>query len=443
MKVAIIGGGPAGRAAALELRALDQDVVLIEKNRIGGTCLNEGCMVICGLNDVSRFLNDAKNFQSQNIIDIQYDFEYKNIANNVKETLNKIRHVTEKETLEAGIELIYSDAKIKDNHVTLKNQDLEYDKLIVATGGRPFIPPIPGIEHAITYQNILDLKKLPEKLVIVGSGVIASEIANIFSSMGSEVHILCRNKFLGMLKSEVSDYIAKNLLKDVHIHKKVNVQEINEDTIITSEGKLEGLAFLATGRVPNSEIVKDIVKTDHHGQILVNDKMETTKNGVYAAGDVIGSVGTTPVGRMEGVTAARNAAGIETHVNYKNIPHSISLNYDVAFLENGPGLPLENNPQNSTKDSKTLTKGHIPGSAGPGSFWKVLTSQTGFSEVEVDLETGTVNNALSISPSARNNLAYISLLLRLGKKTYDFDNFVETHPSTDAIYKLMRFFAKY
>ncbi|MCK9152621.1 FAD-dependent oxidoreductase [Methanobacterium alcaliphilum] len=442
MKVIVIGGGPAGRAAALELASLDNEVTLIEKNRIGGTCLNEGCMVICGLNDISRFLNDAKNLQANEIMNIQCDFNYSDIANGIKETLNKIRHVTEKETVEAGIKLIYSEATISDKLVNLNKKTLEYDKLIIATGGRPFIPPIKGIEHTINYKNLLNIKELPESLIIVGSGVIAAEIANIFSSMGSEVHVLCRNNFLGILKSEISDYIAEYLLKNVHIHKNITIHEIKEDHALTSEGKIEGLVFLATGTIPNSEIVKDILKTGPRGQILVNDKMETSHPGIYAAGDVIGSIGTTPVGRMEGVTAARNAAGIETHINYKSIPHSISLNYDVAFLEDGPSLPLSNSKSSKSRP-KSVTNGHIPGSAGPGSFWRVLSGHTGFSELGVDLETGDIESVLSISPSARNNLAYISLLSRLDKKTYDFEKFVETHPSTDSLYKLMRFFSKY
>ena len=85
----------------------------------------------------------------------------------------------------------------------------------------------------------------------------------------------------------------------------------------------------------------------------------------------------------------------------------------------------------------------MPGAAGPGSFWRVLDDNTGFSKVQVDLGTGTIQKVYSISPSSRNVVAYLSLLLRLGARTYDFENFVETHPSTDVLYKLMRFFAKY
>jgi dihydrolipoamide dehydrogenase len=453
MKVVIIGGGPAGRAAAMELAALGEEVNLIEKGLIGGTCLNEGCMVVCGLNDVARFLNDAKNFQAHKIIDVNYDFSYENVANGVKETLNKIRHVTTKETLEAGINLVSSEAIIQGHYVLADGKEYEYDKLIIATGARPFIPQVEGSEHAITYKDILNLKELPEKLNIVGSGMIAAEFAHIFSSMGSEVHILCRSDFLRMFQEDIKEYLVKHLLKGVNIHKNVNTEEISADGVSTNEGNFEGLVLFATGNVPNSEIAGDMVEKGPHGEILVNEKMETSQENIYAAGDVIGGMGTTPVARMEGVVAARNAAGILTAANYRYIPQAMSLTYDVSFLEDGqlPKKSVQKEKANGEKTDKKETlenpenvvEGRIPGSAGPGSFWRVLSSETGFTKTSVDLETGSIKKLVSVAPASRNHMAYVSLLLRLGSKTYDFDQFVETHPSNDSVYKLMRFFSKY
>jgi dihydrolipoamide dehydrogenase len=96
----------------------------------------------------------------------------------------------------------------------------------------------------------------------------------------------------------------------------------------------------------------------------------------------------------------------------------------------------------NSEDNKGV-EGHIPGSAGPGAFWNVLNRETGITKTTVDVENGEIMSISSISPSARTVLAYMSKFMRDGYKTYDFNNFVETHPSTDAIYKLMRFFSKY
>ena len=437
MKMVIIGGGPAGRAAALELARLENEVILIEKSDLGGTCLNKGCMVVCGLNDVARFLNDAANFQNQEVLKLNYKFSYKNMAHGIKTTLSKIRHITEKETLEAGVKIIYAPAYFQKGLLYVEGEPIEYDKLIIATGGRPFIPPIDGAENAITYQDILNLEEVPEKLLIVGSGIIATEFASIFSSMGSEVHILCRNNFLSNLDQEVKEYVVKNLLKDIKIHEKVDTTKITRSGALTSRGQMEGLVLLATGIVPNSQLVSDLVITGKRGEIVVNERMETSAPGIYAAGDVIGGMGTTPVARMEGIVAAHNAAGIEKKANYEHLPYAISLDYDVAFLSSGKKSSLDG------ENYSQIVEGKIPGSAGPGSFWRVLSSNTGFTKTMVDIETGSIQELSSIAPGARYNMAYLSLLMRIHRKTYDFDHFVETHPSTDSIYKLMRFFAKY
>ena len=154
--------------------------------------------------------------------------------------------------------------------------------------------------------------------------------------------------------------------------------------------------------------------------------METSNKDIYAAGDVVGGIGTTPVARMEAVVATRNACGIPAEVDYGFIPSSISLYYDVSYIKTG----------------EEGIKGQIPGSAGPGAFWNVIDRETGFTKAVVG-EDGEIKGVSSISPSARTVIAYMSKFMRDGYKTYDFDNFVEAHPSTDAVYKLMRFFSKF
>lgn len=140
MKCVVIGGGPAGRAAAMELAALENDVTILERKFIGGTCLNEGCMVVCGLNDVARFLDEARKLRDLGVVDLEYSADYRRIAAGVRETLSRIRHVTERETLDAGVEIIYADAEVSDGRVTAGDDELPYDRLIIATGQGPASP---------------------------------------------------------------------------------------------------------------------------------------------------------------------------------------------------------------------------------------------------------------------------------------------------------------
>jgi len=428
MDIVIIGGGPAGRTAAIEASSIGENVTLIERDKIGGTCLNEGCVMVTGLNDVAKFINDANNFKNLGLIDYDYQLHFDKLINGIKETVAKIRHILETETMDAGVEIKRGNASLEDKNVILDDETLEYDKLIIATGVRPFVPQTEGFENAITYKDILSLTELPEELNIIGSGVIAAEFANVFSGFGTKVNVLCRNKFLKMLDDDIKRYVTQNLIPDVTIHENLSVNSIDKDSISTGNGEMNGLTFFATGMVPNSEIASDLVDLGERKNIIVNKRMQTSREDIYAAGDVTGGVGTTPVARAEGVTAARNACGIFKEMDYRFIPSAISLQQDVAFI--------------NAEDKKDGINGHLKGSAGPGSFWRVHDGKTGLTKMNIS-EDGDINEIFSISPSSRTSMAYMSKLLREGQKVDDFDDFMEVHPSTDAIYKLLRFFARF
>jgi len=429
MKIVVIGGGPAGRSAAMEASKLEAEVTLIEKDKIGGKCLHQGCMVVCGLNEVAKFYLDSQNYQKLDICNNITEINFPAVIRRLNETTENIKKVLEYETQSTGVDVITGEAQIQKGSVLVSDDQVPYDKLIIATGSRAMIPPIKGVEHALTYADIPHLEDLPEKLLIVGSGVIAAEFANIFSSFGTEVRIFCRNKFLKMLDPEIKDYVINNLMQKVQITEYTQVDEITDYGIETSRDTVEGQVLLATGLIPNSEITQGMVKIGDHKEILVNSHMQTSKNHIYAAGDVIGRVTNTPISRMEGVVAARNACGISSTMDYSWIPQSISLYYDVSFL--------------SPQDHQIGTEATIPGSAGPGSFWRVLEGKTGMTKVSVDLDEGSITGISSVSPSSRNNIAYLAKMIRDGYKTPDFDDFLEVHPSNDVVYKLLRFFGEY
>ena len=330
MKLVVIGGGLAGRTAAIEAAELGEDVTLIEMDKIGGKCLNSGCMVVCGLNDVARFVKNAEKFSSMGIIQQTPEINFKKMVEGIEETTIKLRGVNTAEIRNAGVKILSGRAEIGADHVTVDDKKYPYDKLIIATGSDALIPQLKGTDYAKTYKNILNYDEIPEKLIIVGSGVIATEFAGIFSILGSQVSVLCRNTFLKMLDSEIKDYVVEKILKDVDIIEHIDVTEIHEDGVSTTKGYMQGEVLLAIGMVPNSDIAADFVNIGKRGEIIVNEKMETSHPNIYAAGDVVGGIATTPVARMEGVVAARNACDIQTAVNYDTIPSSISLYYDVT-----------------------------------------------------------------------------------------------------------------
>lgn len=429
MKNIVIGSGPAGRLGSLELGKLGEEVILIEKNHIAGTCLNEGCMVICALTDISKFIDTNKKFNEYGFVKSQVEFSYEKIVEKITETQEVLRKLNQMENESFGNEVIYGEASIEYNEVKVNNESFEYDNLLIATGARPFIPDIKGSEYGLTNKDILKIDDVPEKLNIIGGGIIAAEIANIYSTLGSEVNIFARSSFLKELSPKTKKYVLEKIMSDVNIYENTNIAEAFEDKVLTEEGdELEGTPFFATGRTPNSEIAEGIVELNDDKSIKVNEMMKTSVDNIYAAGDVTGGYQLTPVARKEGITAARNMAGYGNKMTYECIPQTLSLNTEVSFVENEKS-------QCSDDDKATIA---IPGIAGPSAFWNILIEKTGFTEVEFDKAKNKINRISHISPSSVSDVAYLSYLMRMDYDLDDYSEFIEIHPSTDTNYKIIK-----
>ena len=429
MKNIVIGSGPAGRLGSLELGKLGEEVTLIEKNHIAGTCLNEGCMVICALTDITKFIENNNKFNSYGFIKSQLDISYDKIVEKITETQELLRKINQDENESVGNNIIYGEASVNDNEVEVNGESFDWDNLLIATGASPFIPDIQGSKYGLTNKDILKIDKIPEKLNIIGGGVIAIEIANIYQTLGSEVNIIARSKALKEIDSDTKDYIFKKLIPEINLIEDTSVIECGKNKVITDKNEeLEGVPFFATGRVPNSEIVKDIVDLNSDKTIKVNEMMKTNVEGMYAAGDVTGGYQLTPVARMEGIVAARNMANYPNKISYDAIPQTLSLNTEVSFVED---------KKNKCSGQDEVNIG-IPGIAGPGAFWKILNNDTGYTKITFDKKENKIKKINSISPSSVSDVAYLSYLMRINSPLEEYDEFLEIHPSTDANYKIIK-----
>lgn len=429
MKNIVIGSGPAGRLGSLELGKLGEDVTLIEKNHIAGTCLNEGCMVVCALTDITKFIDENNRFNKHGFLKSQIEISYEKIVEKITETQQMLRKLNQMENESVGNNVIYGEAKIEDGEVIVNNESFEWDNLMIATGARPFIPDVKGKEFGLTNKDILKLDDMPEKLNIIGGGIIACEIANIYSTLGSEVNVLARSTFLKELAPETKRYVLEKLMPDVNIMENTNVSEVFKDKVLTTDNQeLEGIPFFATGRTPNSEIAEGFVELNPDKTIKVNEMMQTNVDNVYAAGDVTGGYQLTPVARKEGITAARNMAKYANKISYDCIPQTLSLNTEVSFVKNEK-LDLDD-------DEKSTIA--IPGIAGPGAFWKILEGNTGYTEIDFDGKNNKIAKINSISPSSTSDIAYLSYLMRMDYDLDDYGEFLEVHPSTDTNYKIIK-----
>lgn len=429
MKNIVIGSGPAGRLGSLQLGKLGEDVTLIEKNHIAGTCLNEGCMVVCALTDITKFIDTNNRFSQHGFIKSQIDISYEKIVEKITETQQKLRELNQLENESVGNNVVYGEAEIKDGDVIVNNETFEWDNLMIATGARPFIPDVKGAEFGLTNKDILKLDDVPEKLNIIGGGIIACEIANIYDTLGSEVNVIVRSEFLKELSPNTKKYVLENIIPNVNVLENTDVSEVFKNKVLTGEGEeLEGVPFFATGRTPNSEIAEGFVELNPDRTIKVNEMMQTNVENVYAAGDVTGGYQLTPVARMEGVTAARNMAKYANKVSYNCIPQTLSLNTEVSFVRN--------EKVSLSEDEKSTIA--IPGIAGPGAFWKILDGETGYTEIDFDKKNNKINKINSISPSSTSDVAYLSYLMRMDYDLDDYAEFLEIHPSTDTNYKIIK-----
>ena len=448
IKNIVIGAGPAGRLGSFELGKLGEETLVIEKKYIAGTCLNEGCMVVCALTDISRFIRNFERYSEIGFIDGNISFDYKAACDNVKKTQLFLRKLNQEENESVNNKVIYGEASVEindedkiivtvklDNENELQKEEyhgketlsFEAENLLIATGARPFIPNIPGAEYALTSSDVLNLEEIPHKLNIVGGGIIATELSNLFSSFGSEVRIIARSEILKDLEPEIKSYVVKKLIKEVNICENTNVLEITENSIITDNGEFEGKTLIATGRAPNSEIVADLVELNEDGSIKVNEFFQTSNPHIYSAGDVTGGITLTPYARKEGISAARNMAGYLNKFDDMIVPQSLTLDLDVSFTQRQKG-----------QDGDNVEDVIIPGLGGPHAFWRILRGETGLTKVSLNTDTEKIVRASQISPSSIDDTAYLAFLMNMGIEKDDFDDFLEVHPSTDAYYKILK-----
>ena len=245
------------------------------------------------------------------------------------------------------------------------------------------------------------------------------------------VKIIARSEILKDLEPEIKSYVVKKLIDEVDIHENTNVLEITENSIITDKGEFEGKTLIATGRVPNSEIVADIVELNDDGSIKVNEFFQTSNPHIYSAGDVTGGITLTPFARKEGISAARNMAGYLNKFDNIIVPQSLTLDLDVSFTQRQRKDEEEENNDN-------VEDIIIPGLGGPHAFWRILSGGTGLTKISLDTETEKIVRASQISPSSIDDTAYLAFLMNMGIEKEDFDDFLEVHPSTDAYYKILK-----
>lgn len=431
--IVILGGGPAGRLAAIRLASAGREVTLVEKGGIGGQCLHYGCMPVCAMNDVARHIQAAGTFRELGILGKTPDLDFEALLREMGKIQETITSVLDKETRDAGVEILYGlEGRFDGKQVVVGSERMNSEAVILSTGSRPALPDIEGIrnERVYTPHSLKTMKALPERLAIIGGGIMAAEFAYIFSRFGSGVTVLSRSGFLKNLDETIRKRAMRELA-GVEIREGTDVLAVRDSKenleIHVKNGGNEGVlacdaVLVAAGLTPNSGMLDGVAKRPN-GEVIVDEYMQTTIPGTYAAGDITGPPFLTPVARMQGIVAADNILGQRRKMDYSTIPQALNLGYELAFCS-------DNNPR-----AKPLV---IPGVAGPGTFWAVPASDTGFAKIFVAPD-GTLSGMATASPGGGLIAGYMALLMRRHFSVHDFSDFIEVHPSTDGVNGLAKY----
>lgn len=353
-KIIVIGGGPGGYVAAIRGAQLGAKVVLIERHKIGGTCLNYGCIPTKTLYRNAELLNTLSHIGDFGISvgDVQFDME--KIQNRKDDVVKTLVGGIEQLIKANNIEVIEGSASFIDAKTlkVTKNDgevvEVSGDDIIIATGSTTQIPPFEGVKlpGVITSKDLLEFKTVPEKLVIIGGGVISMEFAGIFAALGSEVSILIRSdRFLREVDTEITKRFGASLKKKgIELHKSIENMAIvqTEDglkvTGTTVKGPVEFSAtnvLLSTGRSP---VYKDLnleaagVNVDKKGIVADHHTFKTNVDHIYAIGDVNGIIMLAHAASHQGIAAVEHIMGIEHKGNHDAVPNCIFVFPEIATV---------------------------------------------------------------------------------------------------------------
>lgn len=442
VRVVVIGGGPGGYVAAIRAAQLGAQVTLVEKNKLGGTCLNVGCIPTKTLLHVAELLEEinyrAKDFGvdlTVNKIDwLRVQKKKESIISLLVSGISNLMKVNK-------IDVIYGQACLLDEHQLLlkpesgKTNKINFDRLIIASGSVPEKPPIPGLknnDNCIDSTGALSLTTIPGTLLIIGGGVIGIEMAGIFSALGTKVIVIeASPSLLPMMDSDTAGLLQNHLKhKGVKIYTDTKVTNIisadsKVHTVISNQGKEKTIitekVLYAVGRRPNTlDLALDNIGVKvENGAIVVNEYMQTTIPHIYAIGDCLGQVMLAHVASQQGEIAAGNALGNQLRYDSKSVPSCIYTLPELASV----GL-TETMCQQQNIDYET---GKFPLSANGKAL--IMNGGIGLVKIIIDKKYKSILGVHILGPRATDLIAEASLAIELEATTDDLIATIHAHPT--------------
>lgn len=439
--LAIIGGGPGGYVAAIRGAQLKKRVALIENQKLGGTCMNQGCIPAKYLLHQTKMYKEIK--ENRNIEgpleEIRYN--WKSIQGQKAKIIARLVKGIEFLLRKNGVEIVYGKGLVKNrNQIAVERDDdremLEVDKIILATGSRPGELPflVPNGREVITSREALELPEMPRRMLIIGAGAIGLEMGTIYQRLGTEVIIL---EIMPTVLPGSDSEMVKRLERILETQGIQILTQMNIESYQVREGmvKIKGnclktkspfeyeadKVLLAVGRNPNSEglftgVSKPLL--DKKGFVNVNHFLETSLPGIYAIGDLIGGNLLAHKASHEGIIAAENISGARKEMDYQALPMAVYTDPEFSSV----GLTEEEAKEKGIKTQIGVFSLQASGRA------LTLERQEGMIKIIAN-DKDKVIGAHVIAPQASEFISELSLAIGKGLKVQDISSSIHIHPS--------------
>jgi dihydrolipoamide dehydrogenase len=335
----VIGGGPGGYACAIRAAKLGGNVCLIEKNGLGGTCTQRGCIptkYLHSLGDTIRRAAGAK----KNGLNIQTEMNYKLLKSRMDATVSRLASGINLLLKSNGVNLLKGEAHmVSENKVEVNDTTLETKNIVIATGSHPVC--LQGYEfgkNILSTNSILELDDLPASITIIGGGYSGCEFASVLNALGCKVSLIeAQDHLMPFQIQEIGSSIEKYMRLDgINVMTKSRIEKIIDNTAIVNGKELVAEKILVCiGRKPNTnpDELNDVgIKFDRQG-VCVDEKMRTNVANVYAVGDITGMYELAHVASKQGEVVAENIMGIKDNkIDYQSLPVCVFTYPEVAFV---------------------------------------------------------------------------------------------------------------
>jgi glutathione reductase (NADPH) len=436
----VIGAGSGGVASARRAASYGARVAIAESVRVGGTCVLRGCvpkkLLIYGVHFHEEF-EDARGY-GWTIDNARLDWG-KLIAAKDRE-LDRLHGIYIKMLSDSKVDVINAHANIvAPNKIKVGNQVVSAKHILVATGGRPEQPQIPGIDHVITSNEALDLKALPERIVIVGGGYIAVEFAGIFNAAGVEVTQVIRSDMIlrgfdGDARAHLTAEMEKKGIKILHTTRLASIAKGNKGygLLTDEEGAIDtDLVMYATGRIPNTKgmgLETVGVHLNKRGAIAVDEWQKTTVPGIYAIGDVTDRINLTPVAIAEGRALAETLFNDNPmKMDHDCVPSAVFSQPPVGTV----GMTEER--------ARTLHEIDIyRATFRPMKYTISGRDEKTMMKLVVDRASDKVLGVHMVGSDAPEIIQGVAIAVKAGLTKRDFDRTIAIHPTSAEEFVLMR-----